>query len=496
MTNILEAPTVQLHPLSGGDPRGALFTHGDRLLRGIPAEAETEVRELLDRGILDRLAGKGMIPRTSKSTAVIPGYPLVLEHEVLPCVTYAHEWTYTMLQDAALFVLRLREELVAEGFDLADAHCDNVTFHQGRPVWLDIGSLMRNSNPRVWVAERRYRQSFEYPLQIWRRAGDYVGRRLFAGAEYVPREAAWTTCTWWAKWLRPSTLRWLSVMADAYAAIPGATVVQLRARAGKVPLVGSVLKVLPAPCQDAFFRLVSRGGLPGHRCETGSMARRIQRLAKRGYSTVWENYHTGVLKEVASFEQYPRFQRVVAHIEQLRPGSVTEIGANQGALARLIQRKLELSRMVCLDIDDGALDRFYLQTRGGGLPFYHAVIDTMRPFGTHPKIWPEERFRSEMLVALAVTHHMVLGQSNSVEYTLRRMAQFTSKWIMVEYMPWGLSTTPPEAPVPPAYAADRFDRAFRELFTVIAVEQLEPTRTLYVGSLRPSAARAANPVRT
>jgi hypothetical protein len=473
---------LKVHPLSGGDSRGLLFLEESRIYRAVDASSVADVRELLEQGILEKLAADGLIPRTVLSKKPIQGYDLVLEHEVIPSVSYAHEWTYSMLQDAALLVLKLRSELVKFGFDLSDAHCDNITFHRGRPLWVDIGSFFRNPTPDVWAAERRFRQSFIYPLKIWRRHGDYIGRRLFAGAEYLPREAMWLACSPWAHWVSRNTLRKLCLLADSFAALQGCSVEQLEEKISRSPRLARFVHVLPG--RTRLLAAAGRGRLPFQKSSVDRLARVVRHAGKRGYQTTWQDYHSGVLREVASFERYPRFARVVGILKELGPRTVTDIGANQGALALLLHRELGLERLNCLDIDDGSLDICYLRAREASLPFYHAVLDTMRPFGTLPKLPPEERFRAEALVALAVTHHMVLGQSNSVEYTLQRLAKFTSRWILVEYMPWGLSTTPPASPVPPAYSAQRFDAAFRSLFDVISVEELEPKRILYVGRVR------------
>ncbi len=471
------------NPLSGGDPRNRLFNAGPRIFRGIAASAAEDVRELFDRQIVRELVERGCLPATSISDQVIPGYALVLEHERIDRVTYAHEWTFGMLRDAAVFVLELREFLGTRGYELCDAHCDNVTFHRGRPIWLDFGSLIRNPNPRVWAAERRFYQSFIYPLQLWSRLGEFAGRRVLLGGDYMPREAALLGSSWWARRLSPAGLRRWCALCDNYAAIPGAPLPVLREKLSRVAPWRVFARVLPGPA-ESFLQAATQGRLPGHRHDGAALTRRLKAIPKRGYSTRWADYHTGVLQEVSAFETYPRFRRVLAILQGLQPASVTEIGTNQGALATLILQQVKPSEMVCLDIDDGALECYYHRNRETGeTRVTHAVLDVMRPFNTMPKLSPGERFKSEALVALAVTHHMVMGQCNSLDYLFTRLASFTSRWILVEYMPHGFHTEPMDFPPPENYSAANFDAAFRHRFEVVQIETLEPTRVLYVGRL-------------
>lgn len=472
------------NPLSGGDPCNRLYNSGPRLFRGISATRMADVRELFDRGIVKELIDIGYLPPTWISEEQIPGYAMVLEHERIEHLTYAHEWTFGMLKDAALFVLELREFLSTRGYDLVDAHCDNVTFHHGRPIWLDFGSLVKNPTTLIWAAGRRFEQSFVYPLMLWGQLGEFAGRRILLGGDYMPREAALLGTNWWARRLSPAGLSRICTLLDNYFSIPGAPPAILRQKLGRIALWRGIAAAFPG-LAVRFIQTAIQGGLPFHHHAGNRLARRVRAIKKRGYNTRWEDYHTGVLREVSAFESYPRFRRLIALLKEMGPASVTEIGTNQGALANLILKEVKPATMVCLDIDDGALERFYVHNRETHQTrVTHAVLDVMRPFSILPKLPATDRFKSEALVALAVTHHMVMGQCNSLDYLFTRLAAFTSRWILVEYMPHGFHTEPVDTPPPETYSAARFDAAFRQYFDVVSIETLEPTRVLYVGRLR------------
>ena len=102
---------IEFHPTSFCDGNGRVFWSEGELYRGIPPKCAEFTRRMFSSGVVDDLIAKKFIPRTELTDASLPGYPLVLHHERIPFVTYAYEWSPSMLRDAALFTLRLLREL-------------------------------------------------------------------------------------------------------------------------------------------------------------------------------------------------------------------------------------------------------------------------------------------------------------------------------------------------------------------------------------------------
>jgi hypothetical protein len=71
-----------------------------------------------------------------------------------------------MLRDAALATLRIQQLALDHGMSLRDATAYNLTFHKGRPLFLDTTSfeILRDGQP--WVAYRQFCQHFVAPLQL------------------------------------------------------------------------------------------------------------------------------------------------------------------------------------------------------------------------------------------------------------------------------------------------------------------------------------------
>ena len=173
--NKMDTDELIMHPLSGGDESGIVFIGGERLFRAVTFQAEREVRNLFESGIVSELIEKKFIPLTWISDIRIEGFPLIIEQQIIKCQTYFYEWTFTMLFKAGELILNLRQFLNNYGYDIKDAHTDNIIFNGVDPLWVDIGSIIKNNYPQKWVAERRFKQSIIYPLQIWSKYGEKLG---------------------------------------------------------------------------------------------------------------------------------------------------------------------------------------------------------------------------------------------------------------------------------------------------------------------------------
>jgi hypothetical protein len=85
-------------------------------------------------------------------------------------VTYPYEWTFAMLQDAAILQLDLMLAALEEDFILKDATPYNVQFVGARPVFIDVGSFEPLEPGQPWEGYRQFCTLFLYPLllQAWK----------------------------------------------------------------------------------------------------------------------------------------------------------------------------------------------------------------------------------------------------------------------------------------------------------------------------------------
>ena len=150
-------------------------------------------------------------------------------------------------------------------------------------------------------------------------------------------------------------------------------------------------------------------------------------------------------------------------------------------LSRLILKQTKVNSAVCIDYDEGAVDFLYQSAKTENPKIYPAVLDFINPITLDSEESPINRFLSDVVIALAVTHHLMLTQNIPLEYILETISRYSRKYIMVEFMPLGLYDGTCMPYVPPWYTIDRFRESFQNNFRLILEEQLEENRILFFG---------------
>ncbi len=199
---------IEFHPTSFCDGNGRLFWSGGELYRGIPEKCAEFTRRIFAAGIVDELNSQQLIPRTRLTKASLPDYPIVLQHERVPFVSYAHEWSPTMLRDAALFAIRVLRKLAPHELTLTDAAPWNILFVGCEPRFIDFSSIVaaREDQGRIPQDLQSY---YLRSLELYAQGHGHLARLLLTDYEHGP-------------------------IAESFAAISG--------RAGAPGLVGKILQ--------------------------------------------------------------------------------------------------------------------------------------------------------------------------------------------------------------------------------------------------------------
>ena len=173
-----DAPAAIVHSLR--DPDGKLVTLGGRLFRIVSGSAAAARLALTERPALRAAMERGAIARTwqaadvpAELAALRPdANATVLEHELLPFVSYPCEWSPLMLCDAALRTLEMQQLALAEGLILKDAAPTNIVFRGSRPVFVDFLSFIeREPGEYLWRARHQFDACFLLPLLLNIEAG-------------------------------------------------------------------------------------------------------------------------------------------------------------------------------------------------------------------------------------------------------------------------------------------------------------------------------------
>jgi hypothetical protein len=454
-----------LEPGSFRDPDSRIFTADGRVLRLLSEQALADWRVLSSSGLLDELP----VIATREVEADVPealhgGVAAVLEHEVIPFVSYPYEWTFSMLREAALLQLQLLRRSVEKGLILKDSTPYNVQFRGSEPVFIDVGSFEQLREGEPWAGYRQFCMLFLYPLllQAWK------------DVSFQP-------------WLRGS--------------LEGITPHEARALLSTRDLLrrGALSHVV------LHNRLESRydekdADLKGELRQAGfkkelilANIRGLERLIHRlrwgaeGARSTWSEYGPHTTYSAEDAERKARF--VADAVAEEQPRLVWDIGANEGRHSRIAAESAEY--VVAMDADNLVVDRLYKALRDEKetriLPLAVNIVDPPPALGwrgqeRRPLL---QRGRPDLTLALALIHHVSIAGNVPVAEFLDWLHGSTRS-LVIEFVS-------PEDPMArrllarkrpgdhPDYRADWFEQCLNERFEIVRSELLAAgARTLYL----------------
>ncbi|MEZ5138337.1 MAG: hypothetical protein R2711_06105 [Acidimicrobiales bacterium] len=153
------------------------------------------------------------------------------------------------------------------------------------------------------------------------------------------------------------------------------------------------------------------------------LLRLLHRLEAPAGTTAWSDYGPRGHYERAALEAKEALvQRVVA---ATAPRTVVDLGCNDGHFAELAVRAG--ARVVAVDADRQVVDRLYLRTRGSGRPILPLVADLADPspalgWGLRERASLPDRLRSDLVLSLALIHHLVIGRNIPIRELVDELA--------------------------------------------------------------------------
>ena len=439
-------PSRAREPSSFRDPSGFLFEHEGVLYRQVNACYGAAYERLLGSGLYDELTGKGLLIPHDEVAPVAVGVTeavRVLRPERLPFIAYPYEWCFSQLKAAALATLEIQRRALDRGMSLKDASAYNIQFRDSRPVLIDTLSFEPYREGAPWVAYRQFCQHFLAPLALMAYATGGSNRLAQLHIDGVPLAAASALLPGRTRW-RPSLLVHVHMHARSQ--------VRYADRAAR-PVAG---------------RPVSLLGLRGL---VDSLDGAIRGLTWRHPGTEWGSYYDNLSYTDDSLAD--KQARVAEFLEETRPQMVWDLGANTGLFSRIASKRGVFT--VAGDLDPVAVDRNYLEcAKHGEANLLPLLLDATNP---SPAIgWANEERRSleqrgpaDALLALALIHHLAIGNNLPLGHIASWLARLT-RFLIIEFVPKDdvqvkrLLATRDD--VFPDYHAGAFEAAFETHFTV------------------------------
>jgi SAM-dependent methyltransferase len=169
-----------------------------------------------------------------------------------------------------------------------------------------------------------------------------------------------------------------------------------------------------------------------------SLRRALRRAAPRGGGrSVWDNYMSANSYSDAEFSSKEAFCSQA--LEELQPGNVLDVGSNTGHFSRQAARAG--ASVVSIDYDPVVIGSLWKAAREEDLEILPLVVNLARP--TPATGWRNQecssfldraRGRFDLVLMLAVIHHMLVTERVPLAEILGLAAELTKDAVVVEYV--------------------------------------------------------------
>ncbi|MBN9380143.1 MAG: class I SAM-dependent methyltransferase [Chitinophagaceae bacterium] len=452
------------HPASYRDPSGFVFQVDGIYYRQVHRSYAENYETLMSSGLYDTLIkNKWLIEHREvpeNLTASADWYKTLLPTQI-HIFTYPYEWCFGQLQDAALLTLKILIQSVGRDMILKDASPFNIQFQQGAPLFIDTLSFEKYDASLPWVAYRQFCECFLFPLYLEHYCGVDTGKILTAYPDGIPADVTSRLLP------RKSRLN------------PGALMhVHLQTMIKPGPRMGKP----PAFSRQKLMYLIQH-------------LERIVKKLKPGPASrsVWSNYYEDTILSRQYLDEKQRLFRDL--INGLHFLTAIDLGANDGFFSQILAERTEAS-ITAIDADVACINRLYNTIRKKNIPNILPLhIDVLHPspaigFRNKERTSFNDRFRAELVIALALIHHLVLGANIPLDALPPYFAILSTDWLIIEFVPLEdekaqeLIRNKDRWHIP--YDVPSFERYFGECFSIERKSKIPGTeRILYLMKKQP-----------
>lgn len=413
----------------------------------------------MESGLYARLSGNGRLVSHEAST-IEPSTPdgyCVIEPERIPFISYPYEWSFGQLKQAALLTLDIFREAIEFGFSLKDASAYNIQFVGARPVMIDTLSFERLDETKPWVAYSQFCQHFLAPLALMAYTDVRLAQLLRVYIDGLPLDLASQLLPVRTK-LFFGLLTHIHLHAKSQKKHAGKKVAQAKGSMSRRSLLG-LIDSLDTCCRSMKWKLPA---------------------------TTWGDYYddTNYSDRATSHKA----ELIRSYALEVNPGIAWDLGANDGRFSRLLSEAGAYT--IAFDIDPVAVEKNFqrvsLDNTNNLLPL---LLDLTNPsagvgWANEERLSLAKRGPADLVMALALAHHLAIGNNISLTMIARYLASVT-EWLIIEFVPKEDSQIKrllvAREDIFVGYNLDQFECDFSSYFVIKHKEPISDSiRTLYL----------------
>jgi hypothetical protein len=377
------------------DPSGYVFIEDNKVKRVINPIYFLQYKALTDSGFYKTLFDKKyLIPHqeVSKTDSEIS-----IEASKIAFISYPYEWSFLQYKHAALLTLKIQKLCLENNFTLKDASAFNITFHEGKPIFIDTLSFDFYQENNPWLAYKQFIMHFLGPLVLTKYFGQDHLKTLSQNLEGISLQKL-SQLLPIKSYFSPSILTNIHLLAKY----------DKKYESDKKTVNNNLSKASQIKLLDGLYDFISNLSV--------------------NEKTEWDHYYNQINYDAAAYQ----FKKEVVRdwFLSIKGKNLIDIGGNDGTFSRELKDVAKL--IIVADVDPNAVEQNYKQVLKSKekmiLPIVADVLNPSANYGFNN----EERFsfidrvkdlNLDGCLALAVIHHITL--SGNIPFSLS--AQFFSK---------------------------------------------------------------------
>lgn len=371
------------------DPSGYVFAENNKIKRQINPIYFDQFNKLTASGFYDSLIQKKyLIPHTIES---LSPEKIIIEATKIPYISYPYEWSFLQYKHAALLTLRIQKMCLEQGFTLKDASAFNITFHQGKPVFIDTLSFdfYKENNP--WLAYKQFIMHFLGPLVLSKYYGLDFLKSLVVELDGIPLDKL-SKLLPKKSYLNPIILTNIHLLAKYDKGF----------QSDKTTTKNNLSKKSQLKLIDGLSDFISNLTV--------------------NQNTEWDHYYNQTNYNEQSYLLKKQFTK--EWFTAINAKKIIDIGGNDGTFSRELIQEAEL--LVVADVDANAVEQNYKQIlKNKEKNILPIVVDVLNPipnlgFNNQERFSFIDRIKALELdgcMALAVIHHITLSGNIPFEFS-------------------------------------------------------------------------------
>ncbi|WP_231131707.1 class I SAM-dependent methyltransferase [Flavobacterium hydrophilum] len=377
------------------DPSGYVFIEDDSVKRIINPIYFNQYRSLTKSGFYNTLFEKKyLIPH---KVVEENQDQIIIEAQKIPLVNYPYEWSFLQYKHAALLTLKIQKLSLKNNFTLKDASAFNITFHEGKPVFIDTLSFDFYQENNPWLAYKQFIMHFLGPLVLTKYFGQDYLKTLSQNLEGISLQKL-SRLLPFKSYFSPTLVTNIHLLAKY----------DKKYESDKKSVSNNLSKASQIKLIDGLYDYILN--------------------LSANEKTEWDHYYNQINYDDVAY-QFKK-KAVKDWFLSIQGKSLIDIGGNDGTFSRELKEQADL--LIVADVDPNAVEQNYRQIiKSKEKIILPLVIDVLNPAANYG-FNNEERFsfidrikelNLDGCLALAVIHHITL--SGNIPFSLS--AQFFSK---------------------------------------------------------------------